>query len=94
MWHTITPGQVKCLGRGVKLREGWDDIKLSVMEDLLRQKFTETYVRGRLLDTGKRILVEGNNWGDTFWGVCRNTGQNQLGRLLMKIRLDIRNGSM
>jgi len=31
-------------------------------------------------------LIEGNTWGDTYWGVCRGRGSNNLGKLLMKIR--------
>lgn len=94
VWDTDTPGQVKRLGRRVELRSDWDDVKLAVMDDLLRQKFMAPKERQLLLTTGKRTLVEGNNWGDTFWGVCKNTGQNHLGRLLMQIRLDIRAGTL
>ena len=39
-----------------------------------------------LMDTGDAELIEGNNWNDTFWGVCNNAGENNLGKLLMKIR--------
>jgi predicted NAD-dependent protein-ADP-ribosyltransferase YbiA (DUF1768 family) len=31
-------------------------------------------------------LIEGNWWGDTYWGVCNGVGENHLGKLLMKIR--------
>lgn len=36
--------------------------------------------------TGDAELIEGNNWGDTFWGVCNGRGENMLGKLLMEIR--------
>jgi predicted NAD-dependent protein-ADP-ribosyltransferase YbiA (DUF1768 family) len=39
-------------------------------------------------------LIEGNYWGDIFWGIDMNLdeGQNILGRLIMKIRKEIRDG--
>jgi predicted NAD-dependent protein-ADP-ribosyltransferase YbiA (DUF1768 family) len=40
----------------------------------------------KLLDTGTQTLVEGNWWGDVFWGVCKGVGSNHLGKLLMKLR--------
>jgi len=45
----------------------------------------------RLLGTGQMPLVEGNNWGDMFWGVDVKSGkgENHLGRILMKIREEL-----
>lgn len=39
-----------------------------------------------LLATGNCHLVEGNNWGDYFWGSVNGHGENHLGRILMDIR--------
>jgi N-glycosidase YbiA len=87
-----TPGVAKIMGRGVKLRPDWEEIKISVMEDLVRQKFTnDPILKQKLLDTRHQILVEGNHWHDTFWGVCNNVGQNNLGKILMKIRAEFQN---
>lgn len=84
----LTPGQSKRLGRQVVLRQDWEDIKLSVMEDLLRQKFSDKNpeLKQKLLDTDNAELIEGNWWNDKFWGVCLGEGENNLGKLLMKIR--------
>lgn len=57
------------------------------MEDLLIQKFKIPELVKALLDTGTAELIEGNWWGDKFWGVCRGQGKNHLGKLLMKIRV-------
>lgn len=84
------PNKAKKLGQKVALREDWEGVKLSVMEDLLRQKFQDPELKKALLDTGDAELIEGNFWHDTFWGVCDNKGKNQLGRLLMKIRSEIK----
>lgn len=86
-----TPGQAKRMGRKVQLRSDWEDIKLLVMEDALRRKFLKPRFKEALLATGDEELVEGNHWGDTFWGVCKGVGENHLGKLLMKIREDLRN---
>jgi ribA/ribD-fused uncharacterized protein len=82
-----SPGAAKKLGRRVKLRHDWEQIKLEVMEELLRHKFLQNQILLiRLLETGKRKLIEGNYWKDTYWGVYQGEGQNHLGRLLMKLR--------
>lgn len=84
-----TPGEAKKLGRTVYLREDWEEIKLDVMENLLRQKFNQHDFKKALLNTEDEELVEKNNWGDTVWGVCKGKGQNHLGKLLMKIRKEL-----
>ena len=81
-----TAGQVKRLGRSIELRPDWDDVKLEVMEDLVRQKFQHPELAELLIATGDQELVEGNTWGDTFWGVCFDVGENHLGLILMKVR--------
>ena len=76
----------------VKPDPGWTvEKKLVVMEELLMIKFSgkEPFLTRALLDTGEAGLIEGNNWDDTFWGVCNNTGENNLGKLLMKIRNEL-----
>ncbi len=85
-----TPGKAKRAGSKVELREGWDDMRVDVMERINRIKYRNSSLRKKLLDTGDAKLVEGNNWGDTFWGVCNGVGSNKLGRILMKIRDEIR----
>lgn len=84
-----TPQDAKHFGRRVKLRPDWEEVKESVMEDLLRQKFSDSELRKQLLDTGNAELIEGNTWGDKYWGVCGGEGQNRLGYLLMKVRKEI-----
>ena len=92
-WNAIqgcrTPGEAKRMGQKISLRLDWETIKLPVMEDIVRAKFDQHVdLRNKLLATGSAKLVEQNSWGDTFWGVCGNTGHNHLGKILMKIRGD------
>ena len=91
--ETGRPGLARKKGQLVTLRPAWDDIKLNVMRELLWQKFTEhPELRAKLLATEGAELVEGNTWGDTFWGVDLKTGEgeNHLGKLLMETRDKIR----
>ena len=87
-----TPGKAKRAGRKIKIRSGWHLIRIDVMRDCLRMKFAQNPVlRQKLIDTGESFLMEGNTWGDTFWGVDLKTGEgaNKLGFLLMEIRGEI-----
>lgn len=77
-------------GKTVTLRPGWDNVKLDVMRELLRQKFRHPKLAAQLLATGDAHLFEGNWWGDTHWGTVNGTGQNHLGRLLMAVRDELR----
>ena len=85
---------LKYLGRQVELRSDWPQIKNDVMEFGLRWKFSKSNptLRQKLIDTGSVIIQEGNYWNDLYWGVCLKTGkgQNHLGKLIMKIREEIR----
>ena len=59
-----------------------------VMRDWLTRKFGNATLKSLLAQTAGYELVEGNPWGDQYWGVSRGDGQNILGRLLMEIRGD------
>ena len=85
----IEPYEAKKLGCNLNLRQDWDKVKLDIMLLLLRQKFRQGPERYELLMTGDKTLIEGNYWGDQYWGVCKGEGSNHLGRLLMEIREQI-----
>lgn len=88
-----TPGQAKRLGARCKMRENWDHIKIGVMREVIAQKFEDPDLRDFLLSTGEARLIEGNTWGDKFWGVCGGVGLNNLGLLLMERRSQLREQS-
>ena len=86
-----TPGQAKRIGRVIPLREDWNEVKLKIMEYLVKQKFTRhENLKEQLLATGDEKLAEGNSWNDTYWGVCRGVGKNYLGIILMKVREELK----
>lgn len=90
----LSAAEAKRFGKRVTLRRDWESVKVSVMRDLLRLKFAVPDLRERLLATGDAQLVEGNWWGDRFWGVCDGRGENHLGKLIMEIRDEIRAGGV
>ena len=94
-FEMIRPLQSKRLGRRVLMRRDWEQIKDRVMYDVCYAKFTQDPVlKAKLLATGNRELVEGNTHGDRCWGMtCSNgvwIGENRLGKVLMKLREDLR----
>lgn len=91
------PRHAKFLGRRAPMKPNWDEIKVSVMRQILAFKFAEGSTLGaRLAETFPAHLIEGNHWGDTFWGCVHPTpgsnlwvGSNHLGLLLMERRKEL-----
>ncbi|RPI88719.1 MAG: NADAR family protein [Chloroflexi bacterium] len=89
-----TPSEAKKLGRTLSLRPDWEDVKVELMYGFLTQKFVlNEDLRIKLCATGSAQLIEGNTWGDRFWGICNGTGLNILGECLMAIREGFRYGT-
>lgn len=87
---TAPPNTAKRMGQRLVLRPHWDRIKLAIMHQLVFEKFhSNPSMRDRLIGTENALLIEGNDWGDTYWGVCRGLGANNLGNILMLVRSEI-----
>ncbi len=85
-----SPGEAKRLGRTIQLIPDWENKKLTIMEFCLRQKFLNLELKTKLINTKDSELIEGNNWGDRYWGQSPiGNGKNMLGILLMKIRNEL-----
>lgn len=66
-----------------------EDTRLDVMQSILRVKFEQNpNLMQKLIDTGNRILINGNNKQEIFWGVDLYSweGENHLGKIIMDIR--------
>ncbi|MBQ7916131.1 MAG: NADAR family protein [Firmicutes bacterium] len=90
----LPSNKAKHLGRRVQLRPDWEEVKVGIMEEVVRAKFSQNpELKEQLLATGETELIEGNTWNDTFWGVSARSGrgQNHLGKILMKIRKEFKN---
>lgn len=90
--------KAKKLGRssitGSQMRSDWDSIRKDIMYEIVKQKFIQNPdLKNKLLATGDAYLIEGNYWHDTYWGVNSKTGEgeNHLGRILMKVREELKN---
>jgi hypothetical protein len=90
--NAATPGKAKQMGRAVTLRADWEEVKDSIMDQLLALKFGQGLRRAQLFSTGDRVLIEQNFWHDQYWGCCYCPkhkdipGRNQLGVALMNLR--------
>jgi predicted NAD-dependent protein-ADP-ribosyltransferase YbiA (DUF1768 family) len=64
------------------------------MERILKKKFKNVNLRSKLISCDIDI-IEHNYWHDNYYGDCTCkkcnsiTGQNHLGKILMKIRRDL-----
>ena len=91
---SLPPNEAKRLGRRVRLRPDWEAVKKRIMAEIVYAKFAQNPdLREKLLATGHAELIEGNTWNDTYWGVCRGKGRNELGIILMQTRNELRNGA-
>ena len=87
----LNPSQAKKLGRSVSLRPDWEDIKIDIMYNICKAKFTQNEtLKTKLLKTGDAMLIEGNTWGDKIWGQVNGVGENNLGKILMRIREELK----
>jgi N-glycosidase YbiA len=93
IWQAATPEQAAALGRNPRhcLRPDWEQVKIQVMREAVLKKFqTHLDIQEILLSTGEEWLIE-NSPVDTYWGCgSDHTGQNQLGRILMAVRQELR----
>lgn len=94
LFPTMTPSESKQYWRYAAIRNPqFYTTRLRYMERALRAKFANPHLQALLLETGDEELVEGNTWGDRFWGVTDmgdGVGNNFLGKLLMKLRAEYR----
>lgn len=84
--HDMTAGQVKRFGKMLTLRSDWEMVRLNIMMNLTLQKYNDPNYKAKLLATGDAEIIEGNTWGDTFWGQCNGVGENNLGKIIMEVR--------
>ena len=72
------------------LRSDWEKVKLDVMYKALLAKFSQhNNLRDMLVKTGDRQLIEHTS-KDSYWGDGGDgRGQNNLGKLLMKVRTEL-----
>ena len=66
--HSAHEAQKIAYANRDKRQENWDEIKVSIMEELLREKLNQNpYVEKKLLETKDYLIVE-DSPKDSFWG--------------------------
>jgi ribA/ribD-fused uncharacterized protein len=74
--------------------DGWSETRFLRMYSVLRSKFSQHKdLAELLLSTGNARLVEAgdvDNETNRVWGEVNGVGQNRLGRLLMRVRGELR----
>lgn len=75
-------------------REDWSKVKYEIMEEILFEKTKQNpYVKKKLLSTGNEQIIEDcGTDDDKDWGCgIDGMGENNLGKIWMKVRSRIRN---
>lgn len=86
----LSPDEAKRMGRKVNIRSDWESVKDTVMYEIVLAKFSQNEaLKKKLIDTGDAFLAEENWWGDKYWGTVNGVGRNQLGKTLMKVRMEL-----
>lgn len=85
--------KAKKKNKSINKREDWDDVKINVMKEIQRAKFTQN---PELKD--KLLKIDGTienhvMYNDTFWSktLVNNKGKNMLGEILMELRNEFKN---
>lgn len=89
-----SPMMAAQLGRSRKERilKNWDNVKLNVMYEVVKAKFTQhPDLTQLLLDTQDAKIIE-HTENDDYWGDGGDgKGKNMLGKILMKVREELKN---
>ena len=92
---SLTFNNARILGHQVELRPDWQDVKDSIMRELLTIKFSDRYMRLNLVETGTRPMVYDNTWHDNYWGYCTckqcvlKEHLNKVGKFIEEIRSEM-----
>lgn len=95
-WVMTAPSAhfVAIIGHGLfawDIVEDWTKIKVKRMKEIVHAKFKQhSELLKQLLETKNAILLEASSF-DNFWGIGpKRKGKNMLGKILMKIREELR----
>lgn len=87
----LNPSLAKKRGRCINLRADWENVKYGIMYEICLAKFLQNKdLQNKLIATGNEHLEEGNTWGDKVWGTVNGKGKNHLGKILMRIREELK----
>ncbi|MHA2363111.1 MAG: NADAR family protein [Candidatus Hodarchaeales archaeon] len=88
MSSELSPRKAWSIGQKFKIRKNWDDIRKSIMERGVKEKFSHPRLINLLLQTGDTLLMPVKF--DKYWGSGLNgKGKNILGKILMDLRKEL-----
>lgn len=93
----VEPSEAKKMGgkkyfteNNYTLRDDWNQIKLQLMEDITKIYYDKNPdMFEKLKETGDKLLIHTGFRIDDYWGVKSGKGENNHGKILMKIRNDL-----
>ena len=91
--QTLKPKEARELGQKITLRPDFDSVKDTIMKECVLAKFVQHQdLMMRLFASSAEELIE-DSPVDWYWGCGKDgTGKNMLGKILMEVREDLRNG--
>lgn len=94
LFQNVNPHQSKKIGRTIQIRPDWEfknheypfeiisDVRLEAMKLVIDLKFKNIELAEKLIALSDDKLIEFNNWGDRFFGICDGEGLDHLGKIL------------
>lgn len=97
LFTKMSPSFAKRNGRKLNLRPDWEEVKLSIMKELIvaKSKSCPEFTRQLVSTKGKGIIEDTTGWHDNIWGSCscekckHKWKHNNLGKILMEVRDEI-----
>ena len=82
LFQNVDPYKSKRIGRSIEIRSDWDNVRLEAMQVAIDLKFKNIELAEKLIDLPDDKIIEFNNWGDRFFGICNGEGLDHLGKIL------------
>lgn len=82
LFQNVDPHKSKRIGKTIEIRSDWDNVRLEAMKLAIDLKFKNIELAEKLIDLPDGKIIEFNNWGDRFFGICNGEGLDHLGKIL------------
>lgn len=82
LFQNVDPHKSKRIGKTIEIRYDWDNVRLEAMQLAIDLKFKNIELAEKLINLPDDKIIEFNNWGDRFFGICNGEGLDHLGKIL------------
>ena len=90
LYCNVSPSIARLYAEQINLAPTWDLIKDQIMYEVNKAKFTQNEGFKELLLEVSEDIVQENTWNDTYWGVCNGVGLNKFGKILTRIKEELK----